>query len=169
MPKRFRTVRELLHWEYAKLVAGSAVANRREFAFVHSVYKKLNSGEIQLSALVVENKLLIQNNHACAYCGAEGRLQWEHIIPRAMNGPDSVDNLVLACQACNLSKGSRDPYVWYSPDRLDAIPRVVLGKLLKMLYAEFEKHNVLDSEAYMRERQVARTNLAEIFIWRTVV
>lgn len=161
--KPFRTVRELLHWEYAKLIVGSATSKRAEYAFVNSVYMKLNSGELRISALVEENKRMVLSSQVCAYCGSAGPLQWEHIIPRAMNGPDTVDNLVLACPACNRSKGAADPYAWYAPDRLDAIPRLVLGKLLKLLHAEYDRHGLLDSASYMREQGITRITLARIF------
>ncbi len=45
----------------------------------------------------------------CAYCGRQNiPLQIEHIIPRAMGGTDRVSNLTLACEKCNLAKGTRD-------------------------------------------------------------
>lgn len=163
MPRQFRTVRELIHWEYAKLIAGSATGNRAAYAFANSVYMKLNSGNLRISELIEDNKLLMQNGEVCAYCGSGDALQWEHIVPRAMNGPESIDNLVLACAACNRSKGAADPYGWYSPDRMDSIPRLVLGKLLKLLYMEYDSHGLLDSESYMREQAITRIKLARIF------
>jgi len=49
--------------------------------------------------------------HRCEYCLAPEEFsgkefQVEHIIPRARGGPDTLDNLALACIRCNLSKAA---------------------------------------------------------------
>jgi hypothetical protein len=45
----------------------------------------------------------------CAYCDAkEVPLQVEHIVCRARQGSDRESNLTLACEACNLAKGTQD-------------------------------------------------------------
>jgi hypothetical protein len=43
----------------------------------------------------------------CHYCGARllaAERTWDHIIPRAMGGPDGMWNLVTACAPCNNAK-----------------------------------------------------------------
>lgn len=72
-------------------------------------------------------------------------LQWEHIIPVSRGGPDTIDNMVQACPACNLEKAARDPFEWYGMERQDEIPRVVLGKYLKLIFEIHEKAGDLDS------------------------
>ena len=49
--------------------------------------------------------------HRCEYCLAPEEFsgkefQVEHIVPRARGGPDTLDNLALACIRCNLSKAA---------------------------------------------------------------
>ena len=50
-------------------------------------------------------------NNACEYCHLHqddspfALLHVEHIIPRVLGGSDDLDNLALACIACNLHKG----------------------------------------------------------------
>ena len=45
----------------------------------------------------------------CAYCGVKDvPLQIEHIHPRAKGGTNSITNLTLSCQKCNIKKGTRD-------------------------------------------------------------
>lgn len=47
----------------------------------------------------------------CAYCGAATRRaerQVDHVIPRRHGGPDTGDNLVLACQRCNRGRCSTE-------------------------------------------------------------
>src|SRR5207244_687529 len=48
-------------------------------------------------------------NRACAYCGATNvALQIEHIQSRAKGGSSRVSNLCLACEPCNVEKGTQD-------------------------------------------------------------
>lgn len=47
----------------------------------------------------------------CQYCGAHPpavTLHIDHIRPIALDGTNDIDNLVTACDACNLGKGARD-------------------------------------------------------------
>lgn len=48
----------------------------------------------------------------CHYCGR--RMFWysmtlDHIVPRAVGGPDELSNLLLCCKRCNDRKGAK-PY-----------------------------------------------------------
>lgn len=38
----------------------------------------------------------------------------DHIIPRSLQGSDSIRNLILACQPCNIKRGNRDHEAWAS-------------------------------------------------------
>jgi 5-methylcytosine-specific restriction endonuclease McrA len=49
-----------------------------------------------------------RDNYTCQYCGRMGAdLTIDHIIPRSLGGKTSWDNVVVACQACNVRKGNR--------------------------------------------------------------
>ncbi|MCP3910186.1 MAG: HNH endonuclease [Actinomycetia bacterium] len=74
-------------------------------------------------------------------------LQWEHIIPRSAGGPDTIDNLVLACPECNLSKGTRDLIEWYANDWA-RVPRLVMGKYLKLLMDAHEAAGTLGASEF---------------------
>lgn len=144
-PSAVKTIRDLIYWEYAKLVSGSAVNNRKNYAFVMCVYQELKTGKKKPSDILRENKLLVDlYSDKCAYCGSTDNLQWEHIIPVSRGGSDSIDNQVLACQRCNCSKGDKDPYEWYGEERKYEISRLVWGKYLKIIYDMYEKQNTLD-------------------------
>jgi len=41
MPSNFSTVRELIYWEYAKLIAGAAVGDRLNYKFANFTFRKL--------------------------------------------------------------------------------------------------------------------------------
>ncbi|WP_414583981.1 RNA-guided endonuclease IscB [Scytonema sp. PCC 10023] len=53
--------------------------------------------------------LLEKWNRQCAYCGIKDvPLQIEHIHPRAKGGTNSITNLTLSCEKCNIKKGTKD-------------------------------------------------------------
>jgi len=144
-PKNVRTIRQLIYWEYAKLIAGRAVEDRKNYRFIMYTYKKLESGQMHPSSILRENRQLVEGEARCAYCGAEGNLQWDHIIPLSRGGPDTIDNQVRACPTCNQSKGDKDPFEWYGLERRYQLPRLVLGKYLKLVYEHHERAGTLDS------------------------
>ena len=53
--------------------------------------------------------LLEKWNRQCAYCGVKDLpLQIEHIHPRSKGGSNSITNLTLSCEKCNIKKGTKD-------------------------------------------------------------
>jgi len=57
------------------------------------------------------DKLLIESSTAknCIYCDKEvEELTIDHIIPLTKNGRDDIENKVLCCLECNMSKNNRD-------------------------------------------------------------
>ena len=144
-PSNVKTIRDMIFWEYAKLIAGSAVGRRDDWKFVVRTWNKLRWGYIHPSSVLRENKKLVEGPSECAYCGSTSELQWEHIIPKSRGGPDTIDNLVQACRACNMEKGARDPYEWYESKGIGYdIPRLVLGKFLKLAWEKHEAEGTLD-------------------------
>jgi 5-methylcytosine-specific restriction endonuclease McrA len=51
--------------------------------------------------------------HRCAYCGADGDLHIEHVVPISKGGPHSIGNIIPACESCNYSKRDHDVETWY--------------------------------------------------------
>lgn len=43
----------------------------------------------------------------CVACGARDYLEFDHIIPYAKGGANTVDNVQLLCRRCNLNKRDR--------------------------------------------------------------
>lgn len=43
----------------------------------------------------------------CIECGSNFDLQYDHVIPVALGGNSSIENLQLVCSRCNQSKGAR--------------------------------------------------------------
>lgn len=152
MPPRFvKTVRELIYWEYAKLIA-KAAGFEGNYAFTVSRYKKLVSGEMRWSSSVRDYEKTLAHGRKCVYCGSIERLSMDHIIPISRAGVDprvrelleSPDNCVPACRKCNSSKGDRDVFEWYGPERASEIPDLVVSKFLKLAYRLHETQGTLD-------------------------
>ncbi|HEY9039801.1 MAG TPA: HNH endonuclease [Roseovarius sp.] len=51
--------------------------------------------------------LFLRDEFRCQYCGAQGDLTFDHVVPRSCGGKTSWENVVAACGRCNLQKGAR--------------------------------------------------------------
>ncbi|KAF0248018.1 MAG: HNH endonuclease [bacterium] len=61
-----------------------------------------------LAGYELRQYLLEKFQRKCAYCNKKDiALQIEHIIPKSRGGTNSVTNLTLACEKCNLKKGNK--------------------------------------------------------------
>ena len=61
-------------------------------------------------------RLLERYRHSCAYCGiglapwgreVPNSLQWDHVLPLAKGGRDSVGNILPTCRSCNSAKSAK--------------------------------------------------------------
>jgi len=151
-PKKIvNSVRHLIYWQYAQLIAKSA-GFEDNWGFVISRYKKLVSGEMKWSSSIRDYEKALETGMVCVYCGSKKDITFDHIIPVARAGVDprivnlinSTDNCVCACKKCNFSKSDKDVFEWYGQDRLDEIPKLVLSKFLKLAYALHETQGTLE-------------------------
>ena len=54
-----------------------------------------------------------RDGFVCSYCGdVEGPFQIDHKHPVFLGGTNDIDNLTVACRACNLSKGAKPLDEW---------------------------------------------------------
>jgi 5-methylcytosine-specific restriction endonuclease McrA len=51
--------------------------------------------------------------NCCAYCGASGDMEIEHVIAISKGGTHAMGNIVPACHDCNSSKRAKEPETWY--------------------------------------------------------
>jgi 5-methylcytosine-specific restriction endonuclease McrA len=78
----------------------------------------------ELLGYEVREYLLNKWNRQCTYCKVENvPLQVEHIQPKAKGGSNRISNLCLACEPCNLKKGTQDikDFLSKKPDLLRQI------------------------------------------------
>lgn len=144
-PSAVRTIRDLIFWQYAKIISESAGAGKRNYGFVMDRFKKLQSGDIRWSTSIREYVKEHETPETCVYCGAKGDLTLEHILPTSRGGPDSPDNAVWVCKKCNSSKGGRRLYEWFGLDNRYGVPRIAEGKYLKLLYQLHEERGTLNT------------------------
>ena len=86
-----------------------------------------------------------RDNFACQYCGAHPPnvlLHVDHIRPVADGGDNDFDNLVTACESCNLGKGARS---------LECVPQSLAEKAVAV--AERESQLLGYQEVLEQRRQ----------------
>ncbi len=102
--KAVRWVRTLLPVCRVQVEVGSFDTQKMQNPEIHG--QEYQQGELQ--GYCVREYVLHKWQRRCSYCGATGvPLQLEHIIPKARGGSNRVSNLALACEPCNVKKGTQ--------------------------------------------------------------
>ena len=143
-PSAVKTIRHLIFWQYAKIIAESAGYGKKQFGFIMDRFKKLTDGEVNWSTSIREYVKEKEKKDVCIYCGGKADLTLDHVLPRSRGGPDIADNAVWICKSCNSSKGDRRLYEWFGIERRNEVPRIAEGKYLKLLYSLHERMGTLD-------------------------
>lgn len=145
MPANYvKTVRQLLYYQYAKIISESAHWGKTNYGMITTKYKQLLSGEIHWSSSVREWLKEKEKSDECIYCGEKTDLTTEHILPKCCGGEDIPENVIRVCKHCNSSKGGKRLYEWSGYKNKDRIDRIAEGKYLKYLYSLHEKQGTLD-------------------------
>ncbi len=145
-PSAVKTLRQLIFWQYAKIIAESAGFGKGNYGFVMDRFKKLDSGEMEWSGSIREWVHERETPKQCIYCGSTENVTTDHMIPTSRGGPDHPDNAVWCCPSCNSRKGDRRLYEFYGLEKRNRIPRIAEGKYLKLLYDELGKRGILDTK-----------------------
>jgi hypothetical protein len=143
-PAAVKSLRDLVYWQYSKLISESAGYGKGNYGFIMDRFKKLRSGENEWSGSIREYIREREVPGACLYCGRTDDLTTDHLISRVRGGPESGDNAVTACRSCNSSKGDRGVYEWFGLEGRNEVPRIAEGKYLKLLFSLHEAAGTLD-------------------------
>jgi ribosomal protein L37AE/L43A len=157
MPDRdVKTIRDLIYYHYAKIIARRAfaaqdgkAAKAQHYGFIKKTFKELRNGTKSWSEITREDWQLVESDKKCSYCGTEGDLHKEHIVPRSLkikpawgscDTVQSIHNQVWACKKCNSLKGTKGLYEFfkslYPAEKkfYDLIPPLLEKKYLKTIY-----------------------------------
>ncbi|MDD4645414.1 MAG: HNH endonuclease [Bacteroidales bacterium] len=145
-PSAVKTIKDLFFWQYAKIISDSAHFGKKNFGFIMSKFKELQSGKIHWSTSIREYIKEHEEPDRCIYCGQSTKLTVEHILPRSRGGEDIPDNVVWVCQSCNSGKGSKRLYEWGKLTNKDNHHRIAEGKYLKYLYTLHENQGTLECD-----------------------
>ena len=147
------TVRERIAWSYANLACAHAALsdgrikhNRVDWMIRAKLFRGLREGTMRMGSLFDDERAQLIEMPVCAYCGVEGSLSIDHLIPRVSGGSHAQHNLLRACRSCNSSKGKRDLLVWYA-SRGKFPPILLLRRYLKILSLYCEENYLLSLSA----------------------
>jgi hypothetical protein len=77
-------------------------------------------GQPVTAAVIAERFALFDG---CAYCGADKKLEIEHVAPLAGGGLHVAFNLVGACRSCNASKNDKPVEQWFRSQPFFSVER----------------------------------------------
>ena len=160
-PSAVKTIKDLIFWEYAKLISGSALADRKNYGFVMYNFKHLQNGIKRWSDILRED--INVDISKCAYCNSADGLSNDHIVPKRECHYAEIHNIVKACKKCNSSKTDKDLIEWWGLDRRYELPRIVMGKYLKMLYMCHECRDTLMASDIDGNKKLNLLDLGAIF------
>lgn len=164
--KDVRTIRDLIYYQYAKIITKKASglsdgmqAKKQHYGLIKQKFQQLKSGLISWSEITREDWQLVESEKKCIYCGTEGDIHKEHIVPRSLqiksecgtcDKIQSIHNQIWACRHCNSSKGTKGLYEFFMlmhPNEkkfYDIIPPLLEKKYLKIIYNCHECAGTLD-------------------------
>ncbi len=133
-PGYVRTIRELIFYEYARIISMSSLKGSVDYAFVSNRFKALQTGTLTIPTLNREWKQEQNIPMECIFCGAKDVLLVDHLIQLNRGGTDNSDNTFLSCPSCLTSRNRRNLFQWLGPMGKDRLHRLVLGSYLKQLF-----------------------------------
>lgn len=163
MPDReVQTIRQLIYYQYAKIVAKSALgqdAKKESYGFIKKTFRDFVNSDKTWSDIIREDKQFIQGEKRCIYCNSVKDLTWEHIVSRSLKINDrcptcdkiqGIHNMIWACKSCNSSKGDKGLYHYFqsihpTPKFYDEIPPLLEKKYLKTIFFCHQCNGTLDS------------------------
>ena len=162
-----KTVREVIWFQYAKLIARSAyklpdghAAKKHCYGFIKNLFFELQSGAKSWSDITGEDWQSDDSSKQCAYCGSTDHLARESLVPKMMLVDERcrtceklsvVHNQVWVCKSCSLARGKMGMYTFFNvrmPDTrkfYDFLPPLAEKKYLKTAYDCLDCAQCLDS------------------------
>lgn len=75
-----------------------------------SVIRLRNYIRIPYTKVVLSRRnIMRRDKFSCQYCAKKSDLTIDHVLPKSRGGKDQWENLVTACEKCNVKKGNKTP------------------------------------------------------------
>jgi 5-methylcytosine-specific restriction endonuclease McrA len=95
---------DMIENEDGKLLHAISLTYRVPSVIRLKYFVRIKRKEISLT----KKNVIKRDNHQCQYCGKRtGLMTADHILPKAVGGEESWENLICACHECNNKKGDR--------------------------------------------------------------
>ena len=152
--RQFANLGEYIYWAYANLqMLHFAISTKKNnydsmcFMVRSKAYKSYIEGRWNIHDLTELNISKVRHNNFCWYCGRHmppEQLTIDHVFRRSIGGNNQMDNLIMVCQSCNSSKGSKDLFQWYAETRKEWPNLNILIHYLKNIYLYCSENNLLE-------------------------
>ena len=165
--KEVKTIRDLIFYQYAKIIARSAFgcgdgiqAKKTNYGFIKKKFRELRDDEMQWSAILREDIQFVESDKKCIFCQTVDNLTKEHIVPKTLKVNErckdcghiqGIHNIIWSCRPCNSSKGQKGLYKYFQELHTgkhfsDFIPSLLEKKYLKTMYLCHQCAGTLDKE-----------------------
>lgn len=113
--------------EFTTRQSTALTCSKRCLRKVHRLRRKVreygSQGEWRWSDFM---RIAAKFDYCCAYCGVKpDRLDPDHVIPLAKQGPNTTTNLLPACTVCNCDKRDLDLDDWATDRERRGLPAVI--------------------------------------------
>lgn len=143
-PNTVKTLRDLIYWQYASLVAESGGPDYNNHDYITDRFRQLQCGEMNWTGSIMDYLREAGHENECIFCGSRDSLSVDYLIPMNRGGQDTVDNTVLSCSRCNQSRSDLAVYEWFAMEGKKDLPGTVEGKYLKLLFDMHAQIGTLD-------------------------
>ena len=92
-------------------------------------YKKIKKFKVKQDKRYVK-EAFDECKNQCLYCGSKEDIQIDHILPVLKGGKHKLNNLVIACNYCNKSKGGTSDVIGWCLKMKRDIPNLIWEKLI---------------------------------------
>ena len=92
------------------------LSNTKEYRISHSHKRRVIRSDINNSLTSTEISNKLKNIQVCYWCN-KNMLKtkdkcYDHYIPLAKGGTNTIDNIVVSCRSCNAKKHAKDPFIF---------------------------------------------------------
>lgn len=157
-----KTIKDILFWEYAKLISCYAPTEKERAALATQNQLALKDGTKKVTEPIFAD--LEMSRGRCAYCCNQHDLSNDPMVPGRGCFSSELHNIVSICSGCKSSKSDLEMLEWWRPERFRELHPALRRKYLRMLYLCLECRGLLDRE--IEDKTLDISGLTRIFKMR---